>query len=111
MSTSRYSANVPNVSFLFPFFFFETCSVKARFQLFGDTVNTAARMESNGMPGRIHCSQATADLLVSAGKGDWITAREGVVHAKGKGEMQTYWIDNAQNSKSASKKRQQQHTN
>ncbi|KAG7361432.1 family 3 adenylate cyclase [Nitzschia inconspicua] len=75
--------------------------VKACFQLFGDTVNTAARMESTGMPGRIHCSQATADLLVAAGKGGWIRAHEGLVHAKGKGELQTYWIENAQKSRTA----------
>jgi class 3 adenylate cyclase len=65
---------------------------RGRFQLFGDSVNTAARMESTGMPGKIQCSQATADLLLLAGKGEWLIAREGLVEAKGKGEMQTYWI-------------------
>jgi class 3 adenylate cyclase len=66
---------------------------RARFQLFGDTVNTAARMESNGVPGRIHCSQSTCDLLLVAGKASWLKTREGTIHAKGKGEMQTYWIE------------------
>jgi class 3 adenylate cyclase len=77
---------------------------RGRFQLFGDSVNTAARMESTGMPGKIQCSQATADLLLLAGKSDWIKAREGLVQAKGKGEMQTYWIEIApayQRSKTA----------
>ena len=64
---------------------------KSRFQLFGDTVNTAARMESNSQRNRIMVSQKTADLIVQAGKGHWLTLREDKVHAKGKGEMQCYW--------------------
>ena len=49
-------------------------------------------MESTGCPGRIQVSQTTADLLISRGKGHWLTPREDKVIAKGKGEMQTYFV-------------------
>jgi class 3 adenylate cyclase len=65
---------------------------KSRFQLFGDTMNTASRMESNGMPGRIHVSQETARELMAKGKSAWILPREDKIVAKGKGELQTYWV-------------------
>jgi hypothetical protein len=66
---------------------------RARFQLFGDTVNTTARVESTGMRNKIHISHETAELLAGSGKGHWITSREEKVVAKGKGEMQTYFLD------------------
>ncbi|CAB9504879.1 Receptor-type guanylate cyclase gcy [Seminavis robusta] len=66
---------------------------RGRFQLFGDTVNTAARMESNGVANRIHVSQETADCLTQAGKDHWLTQRKDRVTAKGKGEMITYFVD------------------
>jgi len=62
---------------------------RARFQLFGDTMNTASRMESTGSPGRIQVSREMADELVHAGKGHWIKPRSDKVLVKGKGEMQT----------------------
>lgn len=66
---------------------------RARFQLFGDTVNTAARMESTGERGRIQLSQSSTDLIVLAGKERWVKARADQVTAKGKGLMQTYWLE------------------
>ncbi|CAB9521796.1 Receptor-type guanylate cyclase gcy [Seminavis robusta] len=65
---------------------------KGRFQLFGDSINTASRMESNGVPGKIHVSQSTADELIRHGHRDWLTEREDKVEAKGKGLMTTYWV-------------------
>jgi class 3 adenylate cyclase len=61
---------------------------KSRFQLFGDTMNTASRVESNGMKNRVQVSQSTADLLISGGKQHWLTPRENKIDAKGKGAMQ-----------------------
>ncbi|CAB9506880.1 Receptor-type guanylate cyclase gcy [Seminavis robusta] len=66
---------------------------KARFQVFGDTVNTAARCESTGVPNRIQVSEVTAALIRDAGKGGWLKAREDLVEAKGKGKLQTYWLN------------------
>eukprot|EP00980_Cylindrotheca_fusiformis_P018550 scaffold6142_cov116-Cylindrotheca_fusiformis.AAC.7 len=65
---------------------------RSRFQLFGDTMNTAARMEQTGEPHRIHLSQASADLLKEAGLGRWIMPRSTKIIVKGKGHMQTYWL-------------------
>eukprot|EP00538_Stauroneis_constricta_P012653 CAMPEP_0119570456 /NCGR_PEP_ID=MMETSP1352-20130426/43621_1 /TAXON_ID=265584 /ORGANISM="Stauroneis constricta, Strain CCMP1120" /LENGTH=1121 /DNA_ID=CAMNT_0007620125 /DNA_START=581 /DNA_END=3943 /DNA_ORIENTATION=- len=65
---------------------------RARFQLFGDTMNTASRIEHTGRVGRIHVSADTADCLRNCGKGHWLVKRENLVEAKGKGTMQTFWI-------------------
>ncbi|CAB9503573.1 Receptor-type guanylate cyclase gcy [Seminavis robusta] len=74
---------------------------KSRFQLFGDTVNTASRIETTGQKGRIHASQTTADELIAFGKRSWLIARSDKVVAKGKGEMQTYWIEVSSDAKSS----------
>jgi hypothetical protein len=78
---------------------------RARFQLFGDTMNTAARMESTGQKGRIQLSEETAELLVGAGKQHWLLRRSETVYAKGKGSLKTYWlIDERESSESKSAK-------
>ena len=66
--------------------------VKTRFQIFGDTVNTASRLKSTGLGGRIHISQETYDYVVSSGKAHWMKARKEKVYAKGKGVISTYWV-------------------
>jgi hypothetical protein len=66
---------------------------KSRFQLFGDTVNTAARvLETTGKKNMIHISSETAELLKCAGREKWLRRREQTVEAKGKGKLQTYWL-------------------
>lgn len=75
---------------------------KSRFQLFGDTMNTASRMESTGIPDRIQISQETADLLTKAGKGNWCEARAEKVAAKGKGELTTYFLAKKEASRALS---------
>eukprot|EP00980_Cylindrotheca_fusiformis_P004291 scaffold918_cov126-Cylindrotheca_fusiformis.AAC.70 len=65
---------------------------RSRFQLFGDTMNTAARMEHSGERNRIQLSQASADMLKEAGLGQWIMPRSSKIYVKGKGDMQTYWL-------------------
>jgi class 3 adenylate cyclase len=64
---------------------------KFSFDLWGDTVNTAARMESSGIPGRIQVTDATRGLL--AGRYPF-ERREGV-EVKGKGVMSTWILDPA----------------
>ena len=60
-------------------------------------------MESNGLPGKIQASQATAELIIAAGKGSWVTKRQEGVKAKGKGLMTTYWVNpQAKDDKTAS---------
>jgi hypothetical protein len=75
---------------------------RARFQLFGDTMNTASRMESTGMKDKIQLSQETVDLLQAAGKGSWVVPREDLIVAKGKGELHTYWLRTNQFEKNRS---------
>jgi Adenylate and Guanylate cyclase catalytic domain len=76
---------------------------RARFQLFGDTVNTASRIETTGVKNKIHASAETANRLKRAGKTHWVTARETEVEIKGKGLVQTYWINLEKNAHSAAK--------
>ena len=61
---------------------------KFHYDLWGDTVNVASRMESYGEAGRIHISQNTYELV----KDEFDCTSRGMISIKGKGEMQTWFV-------------------
>lgn len=61
---------------------------KFSYDLWGDTVNTASRMESRGLPGKIQVTAAVRDRL----KERFCFEKRGQIEVKGKGQMLTYWL-------------------
>ncbi|XP_062554115.1 soluble guanylate cyclase 88E [Armigeres subalbatus] len=64
-----------------------------RYCLFGDSVNTASRMESTSQAMKIHISQSTKNFLPP----NYHVSERGEIDVKGKGTMKTYWLDRKEN--------------
>ncbi|PNH10202.1 Soluble guanylate cyclase 88E [Tetrabaena socialis] len=68
--------------------------MRRQYSVFGDTVNVASRMESTGAPGAIHVSEDTQRLAAPyMPAGDYVWRRREGVEVKGKGIMDTYWLE------------------
>jgi len=64
---------------------------KFQYDIWGDTVNTASRMESSGAVGKVNISQSTYELLKS--DPDFEFESRGKIQAKGKGEIEMYFVE------------------
>jgi adenylate cyclase len=66
---------------------------KFQYDIWGDTVNTANRMESSGSVGRVNVSQSTYELLKK--KEEFAFENRGKIKAKGKGEIEMHFVSYA----------------
>jgi len=66
------------------------------YDLWGDAVNTASRMESHGTPGRIQITRATHELLAD----EFECEPRGTIQVKGKGEMEAWYVMGRRTSRS-----------
>lgn len=66
---------------------------KFQYDIWGDTVNTASRMESSGEVGQVNISQSTYELLKD--DSDLAFESRGKIETKGKGAMKMYFVSKA----------------
>jgi adenylate cyclase len=64
---------------------------KFQYDIWGDTVNTASRMETAGEVGRVNISESTYREI--AAQPGWVLTPRGKVQAKGKGELEMYFVE------------------
>src|SRR5207237_5198387 len=65
---------------------------KFAYDIWGDTVNTAARMESSGEAGKVNISGATYELV----KDKFNCMHRGKIQAKNKGEIDMYFVERSE---------------
>jgi class 3 adenylate cyclase len=72
-----------------------------KYSVFGDSVNTASRMESSSAPGLIQCSSRSARILMAQNPAIPLLPR-GFIKIKGKGTMETFWVNELNDSSESS---------
>ena len=62
---------------------------KFHYDIWGDMVNVASRMESNGLPGKIQLASGARELI----KDDFALRSRGEIEVRGKGAMETWFLE------------------
>ena len=68
-------------------------TAKFQYDVWGDAVNLASRMESHGVPGRIQIGPTTYEMI----RDDFHCVARGTIDVKGKGEVPTWFVEDGNN--------------